>query len=153
MTEPAFPDESPIQFHTEDVTLNLSHPDLLQQWIRSVLLQENCRLESLNFIFCSDEYLHQINLEYLQHDTFTDIITFPYQAPPVVEGDIFISVERVRENAQTFQVPFETELHRVMIHGVLHLCGYLDKSPKEKEAMSKKETEALHLLSEIRKPG
>lgn len=155
MTEPDFPhdlqeEEDPIQFHIEDTELELSRPGLLRRWIQSVIERENRRLEFINFVFCSDSYLHQINLDYLHHDTYTDIVTFPYREPPVVEGDIFISVERVRENAQTFQASFQTELHRVMIHGVLHLSGYLDKSPEEKKEMTNKENEALDLLDEIR---
>ena len=92
---------------------------------------QKAQLIGLSYIFCSDAYLHNINVEYLNHDTLTDIITFPYLSPPEIEGDIFISVDRIRENAQTFQVTFEQELHRVIIHGVLHLCGQGDKTEEE----------------------
>lgn len=87
--------------------------------------------------------MQQLNVEYLQHDTFTDIITFPYTQAPDIEGDIFVSIERVQENAQTYQVPFEEELRRVLIHGILHLCGYGDKTSAEKQCMTEKENEAL----------
>ena len=108
--------------------------------------REGCNLTQVCYIFCSDEYLYNLNQEYLNHDTYTDIITFPYSEPPLVEGDIFISIDRVKENASQFGAPFEQELHRVMIHGVLHLCGYSDKSPDEEALMRKKEDEALQLL-------
>lgn len=136
-----------ISFHHEDVGFLPASPSLLEHWVKAVIEKENCTLHELTYIFCSDEYLYQVNLEYLSHDTYTDIITFPYQPPPVVHSDIFISVDRVRENAAELGLPFEQELHRVMIHGVLHLCGYPDKTPAEAAAMRQKEDEALALLS------
>lgn len=139
-------DEKSIFFQSEGIPFELTHPLLIITWIEQVIKQEEKFLQTLNFIFCNDAYLHQINLEYLQHDTYTDIITFPYQKPPIIEGDIFISVERVKENAQSFKVTFKEELHRVIIHGVLHLCGHMDKTPEENRRMRKKENEALQLL-------
>ncbi|MEL6926616.1 MAG: rRNA maturation RNase YbeY, partial [Bacteroidota bacterium] len=127
--------ENEINFHSESVDFQLTNADQLRQWIIATVTAEANQLAVVNFIFCSDQYLHKINLDYLQHDTYTDIITFPYSDQPV-EGDVFISVERVRENAKTYKVSFEQELHRVVIHGVLHLLGYLDKTKAEKEKMT-----------------
>ena len=127
-----------IAFHSEGISFALPTPDQTKQWIWETIQAEHQELEQLTFIFCSDEYLHKINVEYLQHDTYTDVITFPY-AEEWVEGDIFISVERIRENAQQYSVAPDHELHRVIIHGVLHLLGYGDKTPEEKEIMTTKE--------------
>jgi probable rRNA maturation factor len=147
MVEPPFPaDEPAIHFHSEDIDFDLSGQDALQQWIETIIRRESGILQQLSFIFCSDDYLLALNVEYLQHDTLTDIITFPYQEPPHIEGDIFISIDRIRDNAAGFGVSFEQELHRVMIHGVLHLCGYGDKTPEDKKIMTAKEDEALALL-------
>ena len=99
----------------------------------------------INYIFCSDNYLHQINFQYLDHDTFTDIITFDQSDKDQIEGDIFISIDRVHENANERNISFVNELHRVMIHGILHLLGYNDKTPKEKQLMREKEDECLSL--------
>jgi rRNA maturation RNase YbeY len=139
--------EAGISFHDEGSGFMPAHPEKLYTWIEEVIHREGCQLRQLTYIFCSDQYLHQINLEYLNHDTYTDIITFPYDEPPIIHSDIFISVERVRENADTLMVSFEQELHRVIIHGVLHLCGYPDKSEAEARKMRSKEDEALALLN------
>lgn len=144
-------DESRIDFHAEDVPYPLHDEALLRQWIERVIEGAGCRLVQLNYIFCSDEYLYRLNVEYLDHDTYTDIITFPYAEPPLVHGDLFISVERVRENARELDVPFEDELHRVMIHGVWHLCGQGDKTPEEARAMRQREDEALQLLRHMQR--
>ena len=135
-----------ISFHSEEVNFSLQKDTLLAQWIKTIIDHEQCQLDQLNFIFCSDTYLHQINIKYLQHDTFTDIITFPYHPPPIIHGDIYISIDRVKENAHQLNIAFSNELHRVIIHGVLHLCGYGDKTPDEKKYMTKKENEALKLF-------
>lgn len=122
-----------IEFHSEDVDFEPQRGDILRFWINETIQHEGQKLgEALNFIFCSDEYLYELNMQYLQHDTYTDVITFPY-GTDLIEGDIFISIERVRENAADLGVSFEQELHRVMIHGVLHLCG-LDDLEDEAEA-------------------
>lgn len=140
-----FPDlldslELGIQFHVVEVDFELPEEEALTAWIKSSILAEDKQLKRLNFIFCSDAYLHGLNMDYLNHDTLTDIITFPYSnSQEVIEGDIFISIERIKENALSFQVPFMQELKRVIIHGVLHLCGYKDKSKIEKEEMRAKE--------------
>ena len=142
--------ESKIQFYFEDIDPIV--PDLaalLRKWIPLVIRNKQKELEQVNIIFCSDPYLHQINQEYLNHDTYTDIITFPYSEPPLIEGDIFISVDRVKENAQTFKVEFPEELSRIIIHGILHLCGFKDKSKNEKQIMTSEENTALELLNTL----
>jgi len=141
--EPHTPD---IEFHSEDIDFQISHVDQLRSWISQTIADENGKLIHLNYIFCSDAYLHQINVEYLDHDTFTDVITFPYLTPPNIEGDIFISIDRIKENATSFDVGLLPELYRVMIHGLLHLCGYGDKTPEEKMRMTEKENEKLAKL-------
>lgn len=138
--------ENVISFFTEDIDFELAHPDRIEQWISQVIERENCQLVNINYIFCSDIYLHNLNVEYLQHDTLTDIITFPYNDPPIIHSDIFISIDRIRENAKELKLTFEQELHRIIIHGVLHLCGYKDKSDLEAKLMRKKEEEMLALL-------
>lgn len=134
---------SPISFFSEDIAFEPQHTDQIIPWIEQTIEKYACNLSFINFIFCSDDYLHQLNVSYLDHDTLTDIITFPYSTAPQIEGDIFISIERVRDNAATYKVSFEEELLRVIIHGVLHLCGFKDKTPAEKEEMDQKENEAL----------
>lgn len=138
--------EQAILFHQEDTSFQLQDEAKYVDWIQLVIQHESAQLTQLNYIFCSDPALLKINLEYLDHDTYTDIITFPYASPPSIEGDIFISVDRVKDNAIQFQHAFEEELKRVMIHGVLHLCGYGDKSPEEKQLMRQKEEESMKLF-------
>ena len=115
----------------------------LTSWIEGVINKESRLLEELVFNFCSDESLLKINKEFLKHDTLTDVITFDYSASKAVSGEVFISVDRVRENAKEFDQDFNDEIRRVMIHGVLHLCGYKDKTPKDKALMS--DMENCHL--------
>lgn len=136
----------PVRFYSEDIDFTLSDQIVFQSWIERTVHHHGGLLSFLNFIFCSDEYLHKLNMEYLHHDTLTDIITFPYQDYPTIEGDIFISVDRVRENARTYGVSFQEELSRVMAHGVLHLCGFGDKSEEEQSRMRSMEEEALRLF-------
>ena len=140
-------EDQAIEFHVEDCEFTLDNEALVIEWIKQILQQENKILQHISFIFCSDSYLHELNIQYLNHDTLTDIITFYYTSPPDIEGDIFISIDRVRENAKAFAGSFQEELHRVIAHGVLHLCGYGDKSDSEKEIMTEKENEALYCLS------
>ena len=144
-----FEKEGGINFHSEGIDFELNDFMLKTNWLEKLIEQENKTLLLLNFIFCSDEYLHKVNVEYLQHDTYTDIITFPLSDLPNIEGDIFISIDRIRENASKFEVSFEEELNRVLSHGVLHLCGYGDKSEKEATLMRQKENDALKLLKSI----
>lgn len=142
-------DEERIQFHFEDTEFELLYPARLRQWIEQVIARESCILQTVSFIFCSDDYLYDLNVQYLSHDTLTDVITFPYLKPPHIEGDIFISADRIRDNAGEFGVSFEQELHRVMIHGILHLCGYSDKTDADKAAMTQKEDEALGVFRDL----
>jgi len=127
-----------LTFHTEDIDFELDNTKKVEQWILQTIKNEGGTLSFINYIFCSDTYLHRINVEYLNHDTYTDIITFPY-SDKTIESDIFISIDRIRENAKTFNVTFERELHRVMIHGVLHLLGYGDKTEEEQKRMRARE--------------
>jgi|SRR5690606_29379758 len=115
-------------------------------WIDRIITSEAGELGQLDFIFCNDSYLLKINQDYLDHDTYTDIITFPYSEGKVISGDVFISVERVAENAISYEVDFNTELQRVMAHGLLHLLGYGDKNEEETQVMRKKENEKIKLF-------
>ena len=136
--------ESPIAFITEDIDFSLIDQDKIKEWLSRIILKHDFELTELTYIFCSDAYLHQINLDYLDHDTYTDIITFNNaDEPGVIESDIFISVDRVKENAETLATSFPNELHRVMIHGVLHLLGFDDKTPELKEKMRLEEDRSL----------
>lgn len=129
-----------VHFFTEDIEFKLKKKTLLKKWIIESVKSESSFVGELNFIFCSDEYLLKINQEYLDHDTYTDIITFDNSAEEQeISGDIFISLERVNENALKYKIDQQSELHRVIIHGVLHLIGYLDKTPKDKTLMTSKE--------------
>tara|TARA_B100001939_G_C16608258_1_gene473968 strand:- start:71 stop:490 length:420 start_codon:yes stop_codon:yes gene_type:complete len=130
--------ESNIYYHSE-CDFQLKDKQSITKWLKDAISTENKELGEINYIFCDDQYLLKKNQKYLQHDTFTDIITFDYTEENRLSADIFISIERVKENAITFAVPFETELRRVIIHGVLHLMGYKDKSDKETETMRCKE--------------
>jgi rRNA maturation RNase YbeY len=136
-----------IQFFSEDIPFKPPLPRKTKSWIKQAIAKEKHTLGDLSFIFCSDEYLYQINVQYLNHKTYTDIITFDNsEDPQVIEGDIFISVDRIRENAPKFDRPFEEEIRRVIIHGVLHLIGYSDKSSDAKIAMRRKEDAYLSLF-------
>lgn len=137
--------EQPLAFFSEWETYTPPPIKDYLAWIEKVALAENCQIHKIQYIFCNDAYLHDLNVRYLDHDTLTDIITFPFQEPPILEGDIFISVERVNENARELGLAEQDELDRVMIHGLLHLCGYRDKSPEEKAQMTQKENEALQI--------
>ena len=129
-----------IHFFTENIFYRLKNKMHIRKWIVQTIQSEGKNLREINVILCSDEYLLAINQQYLQHDTYTDIITFDHSDDTKkVMGDIFISIERVNENAKKFNVTEQNELHRVMIHGVLHLLGYGDKSDKEKAIMTEKE--------------
>jgi rRNA maturation RNase YbeY len=109
------------------------------RWIRSVIVSEKFIEGDINYIFCDDDYLHKINIDFLNHDSFTDIISFDYSIGKKLQGDIFISVERVKENAKEFSTSFQEEIHRVMVHGILHYCGYKDKTDEEVMQMRSKE--------------
>lgn len=130
-----------IQFFSEDIDFTLKEKQKVREWIGQTIKEEGFkRVGELSFVFCSDAYLLEINKQYLDHDTFTDIVTFDSsETEDVISGDIFISVERTNENAEKFNVSTRDELHRVIIHGVLHLCGYYDKKKEDKAMMTEKE--------------
>ena len=128
-------------FYESDFRINKE--SIYSDWIKAVFVSEGKRFEEINYIFCDDEYLLKINKEYLNHDYYTDIITFDNSISSLIMSDIYISVERVKENASHYVVDFMDELRRVMIHGVLHLCGYKDKTTEEQELMTVKENEKL----------
>lgn len=134
-----------ISFFSEDINFILKDKAKVRNWIGDTTKAEGFkRIGELTFVFCSDEYLLDINKQYLNHDTYTDIVTFDSsEEEDVISGDIFISIERIRENAAKFAVSERDELHRVIIHGVLHLCGYYDKKKEDKELMTTKENEYL----------
>ena len=124
---------------------NLDDEPQISDWVRFTLDSEGKELGELNYIFCDDEYLHQINVKTLKHNTLTDIISFDYTQGIVVSGDVYISYERVKENSEELNISFKDELHRVMIHGVLHYCGYKDKLQEDKLKMRAKEDYYLSL--------
>lgn len=130
-----------IQFFSEDIEFTLKEKQKVREWIGMTIKSEGFkRIGELSFVFCSDSYLLEINKQYLDHDTFTDIVTFDSsEDEDSISGDIFISIERIRENAVKFSVSERDELHRVIIHGVLHLCGYYDKKKEDKALMTEKE--------------
>jgi rRNA maturation RNase YbeY len=132
-----------IQFFSEDLDYSIRQKNLLRQWISSCIKHEKQSPGNINIVFCSDEYLHKMNIDYLNHDTLTDIITFDNSQDDEISGDLFISLERVRENAKQFSKKLSDELHRVIIHGVLHLCGYGDKTKSEEAKM--REMENIYL--------
>ena len=139
-----------ISFSNDNITFNLKRKPGLKSWIKTIIEKEKHVLGTLNYSFMSDESLLKINMEYLKHNTYTDIITFNYNENEKISGDIFISVDRVKENAEKFKTDFEEELHRVIIHGVLHLCGYKDKTKTDSDLMRKKENNALRLLKQAK---
>ena len=128
-----------VTFHVENIPFLLSNRQKLKAWVKQVLANEEKKLGEICYIFCSDSYLLSLNKTYLNHDYLTDVITFDYSEHSAIFGDIFISVDRVRANAQKYNVSFENELHRVMVHGVLHLCGYKDSSKSARLVMQGKE--------------
>lgn len=135
-----------INFFTEEINFKVEQEKKVKGWIEQVISSEGKLLGEVNYILCSDQYLHSINKEYLDHDTFTDIITFDMsEEAQEITGDIFISIDRIKENAQSLGVTFIDEFHRVLIHGILHLIGYTDTTQAEKDAMRQKEEACLSL--------
>ena len=126
-----------------ETDFDLKDENLLEYWIDNVVSKKGFSLGELNYIFCDDEYLHKLNVEFLQHDTLTDVISFDNTLGKLISRDIYISIERVADNAKDFEVSFIEELHRVMIHGVLHYMGYKDKTETEKKEMRNAENTAL----------
>lgn len=139
-----------INFFNQDLTFKLPKPRKTTTWIQEVINREKKQMVHLNYIFCSDKYLLEINQQYLKHKTLTDIITFDTSEDKgVIEGDVFISIERIRVNAIALETDFDEEIHRVLIHGVLHLVGYSDKSKQDKSDMRKKEDVYLSLRKDL----
>ena len=134
-----------ISFNYES-DFSLEQEDVYASWIETIVESENKILGEISYIFCDDEYLHSINMQYLNHDTLTDIISFDYTEGDIISGDIFVSIERVEDNAKDFNVSFDEELKRVLAHGVLHYCGYKDKSEKDALLMRSKEEEKIKLF-------
>tara|TARA_R110002050_G_scaffold54303_4_gene122965 strand:+ start:60426 stop:60836 length:411 start_codon:yes stop_codon:yes gene_type:complete len=134
-----------ISFNYE-TDFKLEDESVISSWISKAISSELYKLEEINYVFCDDEYLHKLNVEFLKHDTLTDIISFDYCMGKLIQGDIFISVERVADNAKDFKVSFEEELKRVIIHGVLHYCGYKDKTDADAKLMREKEN---HYLAQL----
>ena len=138
-----------ISFANIDVSFNLEQKLRLKRWINAVAQQFSHKVGEINYGFCSDAHIIEANKQYLQHDYFTDIITFDYSEGKTISGDLLISIDTVRSNAELFNTEFTTELHRVMIHGVLHLLGFKDKTDTEQLEIRKQENEALNLLSTL----
>lgn len=134
-----------ISFNYE-LDFSLQNEDTFSSWISSVIVSENKKEGDINYIFCDDEYILEINKQYLNHDYYTDIISFDYSIGNELHGDVFVSIDRIRENAVDFKVPFEDELKRVIIHGVLHYCGYKDKTSEEEVLMRVKEDEKIAMF-------
>ena len=137
--------EEIINFYSEN-DFELEDTSRFESWIKAVITSEGKKTGEISFIFCDDEYLLEINKQYLDHDTYTDIISFDNTVGSILNGDIFISTERVRENALEYGVPFKEELQRVIIHGVLHLCGYKDKTREETQEMRRLEEEKMKMF-------
>jgi probable rRNA maturation factor len=138
---------SNIRFFSEEIDFTFRNKIKTRTWLTNVIRDENYSRIKINYIFCSDEYLSHLNNKYLHHNTFTDILTFPdITNPKKIAGDIYISVERIKENSEKFRQPFDKELARVMIHGILHLLGYTDKTAGDREVMTRKEDYYLDKL-------
>lgn len=137
-----------ISFHTENIDSPKIKKQITKNWIKSVAENYGKKVGDVNYLFCSDEKILEVNNQYLSHDYYTDIITFDYSEGNKISGDIFISIDTVRSNSQKFHTDFYEELYRVIIHGILHLCGVNDKSKTEEKAMREAENKALSLLKE-----
>ncbi len=136
-----------IQFHSEGIVFKFKRKKMYRLWLLTVAKAKNYKIDYVNYVFCNDDFLVKINQEFLNHDTLTDIITFEYtDDDKKIKSDIYISIERVLENAATNGVDFATELKRVMVHGLLHLCGYSDKTEEETLEMTKQENLAIQML-------
>ena len=136
-----------VSFHSEGISFTLNNKRKLKPWILKCISLHNKSCGDINVVFCDDEYLLSVNKTYLNHDYYTDIITFDYSQKDLISGDLFISITRVKENANELNIEFIAELYRVIVHGVLHLLGYKDKTKLEKEKMRDKEDEMILLMS------
>lgn len=139
---------SEINFFSEDSEFSFQKQEKASEWLVQIASQHQELIGFINYIFCSDGYLHQLNVEYLHHDTLTDIITFPHDEKDSISGDVFISIDRVRENAKEYGVDEMTELTRVMAHGLLHLCGFQDKTAEDQKIMQLQEERAIKLWND-----
>ena len=137
-----------ISFNYEN-NFKLEFQDRVSSWISKVIVLEGFNEKDVNFIFCDDEYLHKINVDFLKHDTFTDVISFDYSSGNCISGDVFISTERIVDNANVYKVSFNSEICRVMVHGILHFCGYKDKEAKDVIIMREKEDAYLQIFNSI----
>ena len=140
---------SSIKFYSESISPQVRKKKTLKKWICQVIANENKNTGPISIVLCDDQYLHSMNVKYLDHDTYTDIITFDYSENDMVSGDLFISFERVKENAKKAKTTVPNELHRVIIHGVLHLCGYKDKQDEDQKLMTKMENKSLNKLEAL----
>lgn len=139
----------PVFIHEEETKFHVEQKRSLKKWLQLVISNHHKKTGDINIILCTDDQLLEMNQEVLKHDTYTDIITFNYNEGHTISGDLFISIDRIQENASKFAVPIEEELHRVMVHGVLHLIGFNDKKEKEAKEMRSKENESLALLAKM----
>ncbi|HOW30503.1 MAG TPA: rRNA maturation RNase YbeY [Bacteroidales bacterium] len=137
-----------ITFNFQEVLLKLQQRQLLRKWLTETIIEAGYKPGDVNYIFCNDDFLLDINRKYLKHNTLTDIVTFDYSERKILSGDIYISIERVAENARKFSNTFAEELHRVMVHGILHLTGQKDKTEIEKSEMRNSENRCLEKLNE-----
>ncbi len=138
-----------ITYFTEGVDMPLLKEQLIQSWIEKVAAKYNRKVGEISYIFCSDEKILEVNRQYLQHDYYTDIITFDYCKGKIISGDLFVSLDTVKTNAESYANSYNEELHRTIIHGILHLCGINDKGPGEREIMEQAENEALAIYKEL----
>tara|TARA_R110002049_G_scaffold51245_7_gene145090 strand:- start:688 stop:1098 length:411 start_codon:yes stop_codon:yes gene_type:complete len=134
-----------ISFNYE-TDFKLENESVISKWVSGVILSEGYKEDEINYVFCDDDYLHKLNVEFLNHDTLTDIISFDYSIGKIIQGDIFISIERIEDNAKDFDVAFNKELQRVIIHGILHYCGYKDKTDEDAKLMRERENHYLTIL-------
>lgn len=138
-----------ITYHTDGVNMPLINECFIQEWIKQIASKYERRAGEIAYIFCSDKKILEVNRTYLQHDYYTDIITFDYCKSDLISGDLFISLDTVKSNSEQFNTPYQEELHRTIIHGILHLCGINDKGPGEREIMEQAENEALAIYKSI----
>jgi len=139
-------EEEQIIFNYEEIDFSLQNEKLIINWINKTILEEHKEIGNISYIFCNDKYLLDINKQYLNHDYFTDIITFDYTEDDIISGDIFISIDTIETNTKEFKTTFVDELHRVIIHGILHLVGYNDKTDEQQKEMTEKENYYLSIF-------
>ena len=137
--------QSEFDFRSEDILFQLNEKPAIISWLSYSITAENKIPGDISYVFCSDDFLHKMNVKYLNHNTLTDIITFDYCHGNLINGEMFIGIDRIKDNAKDFSVSLDKELHRVMIHGIMHLCGYNDKTVEDQNVMSSKEDFYLNL--------